>query len=209
MSAMIQRDGHPGQNRSEVNSSGLKVDPEETAFEFELTAQDLSEFLELPMKGSTGANPSGGPRSHLHASARRSAPAARAQRLLRLSAAPIGLSLSIVVAGVLIGVAAHRSSTPQRVIDAAVSPVADVAAPLPQPTPPAHDGLPVRFRNPFDHAEVFNFPPGTSVADARAAVADLLMKRARGRLSHRSHSTTPHRAQLAARTRPTVRESYR
>lgn len=37
---------------------------------------------------------------------------------------------------------------------------------------------PVLFKNPFDATEVFEFPPGTSKDDARAAVADLLVKRA-------------------------------
>ena len=39
----------------------------------------------------------------------------------------------------------------------------------------------VRFANPFDKREVFEFPPGTSQADARDAVADLLADRARDR----------------------------
>lgn len=37
---------------------------------------------------------------------------------------------------------------------------------------------PVRVRNPFDASEVFEFPPGTSEADAREAVADFLLQRA-------------------------------
>jgi len=39
------------------------------------------------------------------------------------------------------------------------------------------------FKNPFDETEVFEFPPGTSYEEARAKVADLLMKRARERLA--------------------------
>lgn len=37
---------------------------------------------------------------------------------------------------------------------------------------------PVQFTNPFDPSEVFEFPAGTSHAEARDAVADLLLKRA-------------------------------
>lgn len=48
---------------------------------------------------------------------------------------------------------------------------------------PPEESLPVYFRNPFDATEVFEFPPGTSQAEARDAVADLLLKRARERLS--------------------------
>jgi hypothetical protein len=42
---------------------------------------------------------------------------------------------------------------------------------------------PVRFRNPFDSNEVFEFPPGTSYAEARDAVAAMLLKRAQERRS--------------------------
>jgi hypothetical protein len=36
--------------------------------------------------------------------------------------------------------------------------------------------------NPFDRTEVFEFPPGTSSAEARSAVAVILMDRARARV---------------------------
>jgi hypothetical protein len=44
------------------------------------------------------------------------------------------------------------------------------------------DDLPMRFRNPFDASEVFEFPPGTTPIQARDAVAELLSQRARERL---------------------------
>lgn len=40
---------------------------------------------------------------------------------------------------------------------------------------------PVRFANPFDAAEVFEFPPGTTEAEARDAVAAVLKERAMSR----------------------------
>jgi len=40
---------------------------------------------------------------------------------------------------------------------------------------------PVRFANPFDASEVFEFPPGTPYSEARDAVAALLLERAHGR----------------------------
>ena len=40
---------------------------------------------------------------------------------------------------------------------------------------------PVRFGNPFDASEVFEFPPGTSVDQARESVAAMLLQRARDR----------------------------
>jgi hypothetical protein len=42
-------------------------------------------------------------------------------------------------------------------------------------------GPPVRFRNPFDASEVFEFPPGTSDDSARESVAAMLLQRARDR----------------------------
>jgi len=54
------------------------------------------------------------------------------------------------------------------------------AAPVERPTPLPKQP-PVRFSNPFDHTEVFEFPAGTSRSAARAAVAKLLTERARGR----------------------------
>jgi hypothetical protein len=54
------------------------------------------------------------------------------------------------------------------------------ATPLP-PQPEAAEIVPVRFTNPFDKTEVFEFPAGTSDIDARGAVAELLAQRARER----------------------------
>lgn len=49
-------------------------------------------------------------------------------------------------------------------------------------TPPASEPAPpVRFRNPFDPSEVFEFPAGTSYAEARERVARVLMARAQER----------------------------
>ena len=42
-------------------------------------------------------------------------------------------------------------------------------------------GEPVRVANPFDASEIFEFPAGTSEADARDAVAGFLIERATSR----------------------------
>ena len=44
------------------------------------------------------------------------------------------------------------------------------------------DSEAMRIENPFDRTEAFEFPPGTSIAEARAAVAKLLAERAHDRL---------------------------
>ena len=50
------------------------------------------------------------------------------------------------------------------------------------PTAPAADSEAMRIKNPFDRTEAFEFPPGTSKAEAREAMAKLLMERAHDRL---------------------------
>ncbi|HEY2398919.1 MAG TPA: hypothetical protein VGI23_01125, partial [Steroidobacteraceae bacterium] len=44
------------------------------------------------------------------------------------------------------------------------------------PTAPSVDSEAVRIKNPFDRTEAFEFPPGTSKAEAREAVAKLLLE---------------------------------
>jgi hypothetical protein len=61
------------------------------------------------------------------------------------------------------------------------SPLPATAATAAAPAPSTDQPATVRFVNPFDKKEVFEFPPGTSQADARDAVADLLAERARDR----------------------------
>jgi hypothetical protein len=58
---------------------------------------------------------------------------------------------------------------------------AAMAAAAASPAPSTDQPATVRFVNPFDKKEVFEFPPGTSQPDARDAVADLLAERARDR----------------------------
>jgi hypothetical protein len=59
---------------------------------------------------------------------------------------------------------------------------APFSTPSPEtPTAESRQPPPVRFRNPFDRSEVFEFPPGTSVEEARQSAAALLLQRARDR----------------------------
>jgi hypothetical protein len=50
------------------------------------------------------------------------------------------------------------------------------------PTAPSDESEAMLIKNPFDRTEAFEFPPGTSKAEAREAVAKLLMERAHDRL---------------------------
>jgi hypothetical protein len=60
----------------------------------------------------------------------------------------------------------------------AVSPSSDVA-----PVMPANAPKSVQVRNSFDATEVFEFPAGTSDAETRQKVAQMLLQRARARRS--------------------------
>ena len=59
------------------------------------------------------------------------------------------------------------------------SPIVAVAAPPPRPQPAI--APPVKFANPFDRSEVFEFPAGTSRAEARERVAQILFERGQER----------------------------
>jgi len=58
---------------------------------------------------------------------------------------------------------------------------APLAAVAPAAARTEPQGMPVRIRNAFDAMEVFEFPPGTPESEAREAVAELLLSRARSR----------------------------
>ena len=74
---------------------------------------------------------------------------------------------------------------PQVPTSAPTSMPASVPAPAlaPAPASPATPDAPVRFKNPFDASEVFEFPAGMSRAEMRDAVAELLSQRALERQS--------------------------
>jgi hypothetical protein len=74
-----------------------------------------------------------------------------------------------IVISVALGVVAHRIST------------VTITAPSEAERPAEAQDSPVRFSNPFDASEVFEFPPGTSDEQARQSVAAVLLQRARDR----------------------------
>jgi hypothetical protein len=93
------------------------------------------------------------------------------QQYLRSDRWPLVLPASLLgmAIGVALGVAADRIYT----VRIETPPTATLPAESPGP--------PVRFRNPFDASEVFEFPPGTSDDSARESVAAMLLQRARDR----------------------------
>lgn len=97
--------------------------------------------------------------------------------------ATLMIMCGIAVAGVVAAAVLHQS-------ESGIEPVAmDITLPPPQPlpvqladlTPPQPQ---VVLRNPFDPSEKFTFPPGTSKAEAREQMANLLLQRAIERKAH-------------------------
>jgi hypothetical protein len=104
----------------------------------------------------------------------------------------IGSSVLGIVMSVALGVVAQR--------------ITRLAITAPSVTEQSAQSLdsPVRFSNPFDASEAFEFPPGTSEQQARQSVAAILLQRARDRQASdavKSDSPMPgapaHRARVA------------
>jgi hypothetical protein len=91
----------------------------------------------------------------------------------------IGVALGLSAGAWSIYSFSHRPPMQARAVQA----ITHSAAPEPNPVIPAPAApLPVRFANPFDASEIFEFPAGTSEAAAHQSVAELLLQRARERL---------------------------
>jgi len=99
----------------------------------------------------------------------------RVMRPPRWSAALAAAAIAAISSGITYF--ATDKQQPVRVIETRVH--ERLAAAAPEPTPSA----PVTFVNPFDPNEIFEFAPGVSQDQARAAVAEILMSRARERLA--------------------------
>jgi hypothetical protein len=105
--------------------------------------------------------------------------AASQQRKWRPSRAVVGAAVAaaLVVAGSIAHLAAKPSRAPPVLIKTSPEP----PPPLEEPPPAPVAREPVLLKNPFDRNEVFEFPPGTTEAEARDAVAKVLFERAQSR----------------------------
>jgi hypothetical protein len=117
----------------------------------------------------------------------------------KLVRSPLVVLCGIAVAGT-IAAAALRDSE-RRPVPAPPAPVVQQAPVAPPPVQVANVAPPepdVVLTNPFDRTEKFTFPPGTSKADAREQMADLLLKRAIERKAHvprgRKLAAEPHKS---------------
>lgn len=92
----------------------------------------------------------------------------------------LAIALAVTFAGVAAGYAVYSYWKPVGAGRMPTSSVVVASTDL-QPEPLAvlePVGAPVRVANPFDASEIFEFPSGTSEADAREAIAGFLMERA-------------------------------
>ena len=102
---------------------------------------------------------------------------ARIDLVCNLTLALAGLGLAVAL---LWPASARHLPAPAPAVTRA-APLAEVA-----PAGPAEpQGAPVRIKNPFDATEVFEFPHGTPESEAREAVAERLLSRARDRRAER------------------------
>ena len=114
----------------------------------------------------------------------------------------------LVVAAVsgLSGGTAYLATTPAQPVHVEGNAVVRTAT-LQTTAPHPADTAPVRFANPFDATEIFEFPSGTSDTEARQAVADLLVQRAHDR-QNSSSKIARQRRKTAGRGAPVTTTSF-
>lgn len=138
--------------------------PDDDTIELEVTAEELQALYIAA--------------SVEHADYRHDEPVARPERVRRPSrwgAALAAAAIAAVSSGITY-VATDRQQ-PIRVVETPLP--APLTTTAPEDPPPA----PLKFVNPFDATEVFEFSPGVSENAAREAVAEILRSRARQRLA--------------------------
>ena len=164
----------------EAGPGELPDDPGEDTIEMELSPQD---FLTLA-RPSEEENAPAPPVEAMSTCAEPavtevSSIAHRTPRMVRWPLARVAGILGIAAAVIALGSAAHRAVVGRPAITAAINLPSPPAATTHQPAESI--GPTVRIRNPFDASEVFEFSPGTSEAEARQSVAQILLQRARDR----------------------------
>lgn len=142
-------------------SLGMTGEPHAGTLEIELSAADL-----LPQHTTEQQAPSSGPPLRFNIK----------RRVTRVTG-PLAVMFAFVALRSFAQYAELIAIPPSAVARPPAAPQQLVAEKPPQ----LSVSSPMRMANPFDTAEVFEFPPGTSKAEAREWIADLLMQRARDR----------------------------
>jgi hypothetical protein len=148
---------------------GLDTVP--TAVEAEMDAHELLGLAATPAADS--------------ASAKTVKPAKKSASRAKRSRAPLLFLCGVAVVGTIAAAAVlHQPEPPAAPVAAVVAPPAPPPAVVAAVEPPPEEIHYVEVRNPFDKTEVFKFPPGTSKAEARDQMAQLLLQRAIERKAH-------------------------
>jgi hypothetical protein len=155
------------------------------ALEIELTADDLLAVCKpqrpvpaLPARPPCAAGSCEAQRAS-HPGTWKLSPKAPARIALRSSR--VAQALGAALGAALIAALVYRPSPPTHIPRAAPQAVTAEARSSPAEPAAAPRRPTVHFANPFDRAEVFEFPPGTTLEEAREAVAEILVARARDR----------------------------
>jgi hypothetical protein len=102
------------------------------------------------------------------------------------------ISVGVILIALIAGITVWAKSRPD---PSAANPPPVVAPLAAVEAPPEIEQPPVQVANPFDKSEVFEFPAGTTDAQARDAVADMLMKRAMERQDQLNLRRAAHKRQ--------------
>jgi hypothetical protein len=163
------------QPRNEGSTAGRTQASGEDTVEIELTDQEqlaLSEAAEAPRALAPDAAPTNG------------SPAPAGDNCLWERTARIDFISTATFAALVLAVAGaslwHTTGLDARTTAAATPSASEHVPPAPAeaPRPP-----PLQVLNPFDPTELFELPAETTESEAREAVADLLLQRARSRLA--------------------------
>jgi hypothetical protein len=149
------------------------TEEDEDTIELELSAEQL-----LALSQAAAASEPSAPT--LQPVTQTKAPAVNSQIKGRRLGARHAAILGIAAASVVLSSAVYLATIGARPARLAANTVSAPTAPDIS-TPLSAGNVPVKFPNPFDAAEVFEFPPGTSELEARDAVAEVLLQRARDR----------------------------
>jgi hypothetical protein len=176
------------QPRNEGSTAGRTQASGEDTVEIELTDQEqlaLSEAAEAPRALAPDAAPTNG------------SPAPAGDNCLWERTARIDFISTATFAALVLAVAGaslwHTTGFDARTTAAATPSASEHVPPAPAeaPRPP-----PLQVLNPFDPTELFELPAETTESEAREAVADLLLQRARTRVAQTGgpkHTSAGHR----------------
>jgi hypothetical protein len=171
--------------------------------EVELTAQDLLDLSPLPMAstGNKEATPVAGaievtapvvqnsfvasaPKTVQTQSAPRAIPQPKKTNPSSFAPLFVFVGVAVIAAGVTVVFSKESSSERKSFSQLAQSTIPSAPDPFVEEPPPPVELPTVRVKNPFDESEVFELPAGTTRAEARAYVEDVLLKRAAERQAY-------------------------